>query len=262
MTVMTSLFCRVAVALSVIATALPAQSSRPYFGSGVIRLTLNDTSANPLRKPFDVWVAVPPQQGGSTASGFEAQHRDDNSYYIDGLPDGRVTVRVVCPSLRGGAYDRSFDFVVHRAAPLDTTIDVDHAGCDTRVIRNETRVFSGFYTPGKDESRFVPCAGDSWILPSDSLRSPADSLAIPKWMWEPAAWVTWDPARPGLRERLTWPKIDERDQWGNATYFVRWQGAMTGPGRYGHVGASEFELKVESVVAIEKPTPSSCELRR
>ena len=252
---------RIAIVLSVIATALPAQT-RPFSGPGVIRLTLNDSGASPLSKPFEVWVTVPGQPRTGVGTSFGARHMGDNRYVIEGLPDERVTVRVACPPLKIRAYDRSFEFDVRRAVPLDTTITVDRDGCDPREIRNETRLFSGFYTPGENESRFVPCTGDSWVVPSDSLRTPADSLTLPKWMWEPSAWVSWDATPPGFRERLSWPKIEHRDQWGNATYFVRWRGTMTGPDHYGHMGASEFEFKVDRVVAIEKPTPSSCELKR
>jgi hypothetical protein len=131
--------------------------------------------------------------------------------------------------------------------PIDTSFFVRgerhprHPG-----FRTETRVFSGYYTPGFESSKFVPCANDTWVLTSDSLS---------KHFWEPSAWVTWSKKVKGT---FTWPRDVRPDEYGNPTFFVRWYGSMTGPGRYGHMGVSDFLFKVDSVLAIEMPRKESC----
>ena len=239
-----------------VARQAPAQRS----GSGVIRITLNDTGPNRPAKPFEIYVMVPATSGSRSMFASYQVHGGPDHYVIDGLPDDRVIVRIYCSREGPVGYDREFPFVVRATTPIDTTITVDHVGCDQRAIRTETRVFTGFYTPGFESSRFDPCPNDSWIILSDTAGVPRYSLKdIPKEFeskMAPHAWVTW--AVPKGAKSFSWPKIEKRDAWGNATYFVRWHGTMTGPGNYGHMGVSEFELKVDRLIAIEEPNARSC----
>lgn len=119
-------------------------------------------------------------------------------------------------------------------------------GCDLRPLREVKGVFRGYYTPGFESSEFVPCSTDAWFIPDDSLSVyPFDARN---------AWVTWDAAAV---RRLKWPEV-ARDKYGNSKYYVRWRGTVVGPGRYGHLGVSPFEFRVDTVFELRAPRRKDC----
>lgn len=105
-------------------------------------------------------------------------------------------------------------------------------------------VFSGYYTRGFETSEFVPCPSDNWA-PSDSRGTPYD--------WP--AWVVW--TERSLTRTVTWPPV-ERDRNRNPRYFVRWQGTVDGPGRYGHMGVSSFQFQVDELLEVRAPSATDC----
>ena len=122
---------------------------------------------------------------------------------------------------------------------------VSTVGCDHRPIREVTRTFAGHYTPGFESSEFIPCPGSVWVLPEDSLGTGPSR-----------AWVTW-PLALRTDTSFVWPDAP-KDAWGNSTYYVRWRGTMVGPGRYGHLGGSPFEFRLDTVFEIKRPSPKDC----
>jgi hypothetical protein len=71
----------------------------------------------------------------------------------------------------------------------------------------------------------------------------------------------WKRCGLGSPDDRIWVELDEDDDAKFAesgTYHVRWRGVLEGPGRYGHLGASDYLLLVEGVfeaTLVAKPRP-------
>jgi hypothetical protein len=124
---------------------------------------------------------------------------------------------------------------------------VGTAGCDPRPLRNVSGTFRGYYTPGFESSEFVPCAADAWFLPSDSLQSERYPRR--------RAWARF--RRGSVPDNFKWPRAPE-DDFGNSTYYVHWRGTVIGPGHYGHMGISPFEIHVDRVLTLREPRRGDC----
>jgi hypothetical protein len=156
-------------------------------------------------------------------------------------------VGVDCETVRGESQRLVSDSVVlPSSTPVRRDWVVARFGCDLRPIRRVTRVFRGYYTAGFEESEFVPCASDAWFIPGDSLgHQPYDDRR---------AWAEW---KPGEMQRLRWPRL-KRDEYGSSRYYVRWRATVVGPGQYGHMGVSPFEIHVDSVLELRAPSKRDC----
>jgi hypothetical protein len=173
----------------------------------------------------------------------------DGSYRLDSLPMGAVSVSLFCEIIIGIDQRRRIKTVrVPAATPAAYQVDwsASIAGCDPRPDREVIGTFSGHYSNGFEESGFVPCPADSWVIPADSLdpgRGPA--------------WVDW---RPGHSNRagLVWPAVPG-GIGGVRRYFVTWRGTVVGPGHFGHMGASPFEFLVDSVIGVSPPAAGDCQ---
>jgi hypothetical protein len=61
----------------------------------------------------------------------------------------------------------------------------------------------------------------------------------------------------GAQRGLKWPEVPH-DDWGNARYFVKWHGTVTGPGQYGHMGFSPFVIRIDSVFELRAAQDIDC----
>ena len=241
-------FALVTVCLSASHSIATAQN--PSRG-GAIVVTVKDTSAGSATRPIYVTGSVPMTPGDrSMYRGLLAREISAGRFRIDSLPADSVSIQVSCATVRPGsanAAKASLLFFVHSGESIDTTVVVNHTGCDPRPLRSERRVFTGLYTPGFESSDFLPCANDTWILSSDSLT----------WLpFKPHAWVTWGDYRKV--DGVSFPSGAMRDSYGNPTYFMCWRGIMKGPGSYGHMGVSQFDFAVDSILAIAIEAPAGC----
>jgi hypothetical protein len=235
----------IAIALALAAPPIAAQANSASSPLSAIVLTLRDTSSGPPhRRPFSVGVynfrtAV----GDHRFSGRGGRQIGRYRYRIDSVPVGRATLRLYCQTRTGRGYDAEHELTIAAGRPLDATITVHHAGCDTRPIRTVTGTFSGIYSGGFEVDGFVPCPRDSWVIPSDSVDD------------SPSASVVLTPRGARSGKRLPWPKGLE-DSGGSIDHFVRWRGTVRGPGHYGRV--KPFEITVDSVISHTAPTARSC----
>ena len=55
-----------------------------------------------------------------------------------------------------------------------------------------------------------------------------------------------------------WPQGEEGGEMGATRYFVRWRGRLRGPGFFGHMGGSLYELAVAEVLEIRAPRRGDC----
>jgi hypothetical protein len=168
-------------------------------------------------------------------------------YHVDSLPLGTHRFSASCATIKWMGKLLTSDSVTL----LDSSIvrrdwTVSTTGCDVRPIRRVTGVFRGYYTPGFEASEFVPCESDAWFVPGDSLGAyPYEARR---------AWAT---VAPATMQAIGWPKTT-RDRYGNPRYYVRWRGTVVGPGNYGHMGVSPFDIEVDTIFALREPNQLDC----
>ena len=223
--------------------AIGAQS--PVAETAVLEGVVRDMSGAPMQKAL-VCADIP--RGPSWLTSRCSRTDSTGTYRVDSIATGRRGVSIFCETVRGlgskHIVSDSIDFDDGAGVRRDWA--VSRIGCDPRTIRHVTGIFRGHYSPGFESSEFVPCPADGWFTPGDSLD------------WTPfnnrRAWVEW---APGLIQRLKWPKAPQ-DEYGSSRYYVRWRGTVVGPGRYGHMGVSAFEIRVDSVMELRARGRRDC----
>jgi len=223
-----------------------AAAQSPATAEALIEGTVRDSTGQPVQRTqvcTIIWKsrAVGRALCGSTDS--------TGAYRVDSLPASRLGLAVTCQGVRqfGGRLLASDSIDFPTGARVRRDWIVSRRGCDPRPIRRVTGIFRGHYTPGFESSAFVPCESDGWFLPADSLE--AYSLDSRR------AWATF---QPGVsQQRLEWPDV-EHDRYGNPRYYVRWRGTVVGPGHYGHLGVSPFEIRVDSLLDLRAPNKHDC----
>jgi hypothetical protein len=228
-----------------VAVAAAAQSpgARTTVLQGVVR---DSATGHPMEKT-SVCASVAPR----SAALFTARCGMTDStgaYRVDSIAPPRGIVSVYCETVRGlsGKHLASDSIAFDEGTVIRRDWVVSSVGCDPRHVRRVNKIFRGHYSGGFEQSEFIPCAADAWFIPGDSLD------------WYPfnnrRAWVEW---RSGAADRVAWPRV-KRDEDGYPRYFVRWRGTVVGPGRYGHMGVSAFEIRVDSVLELRAPKPGDC----
>lgn len=226
--------------------AIPQLSAQVTTGRAVLQGTVRDSANNRSVNRAQVCAVLPT---GPAADLIRCTTVDSTaSYRLDSLPAGKWIFVAGCETMGSfGRALRSDSIVVADSAPVRRDWLVTPTGCDPRPLRRVVGTFRGHYTPGFESSAFVPCAADSWVLPGDSLRTRADD--------EPSAWATFGQGAvpPGYNS----PPVPE-DEFGYSRYYVQWRGTVVGPGHYGHLGVSPFEIRVESLLEMRAPQRHDC----
>ena len=208
---------------------------------------MDSVSGTPVQK---AWVCIRLPLKPSVSLSRCSRVDTLGEYVLDSLPLDPIEVTLTCESLRALGKLLAIDTIsaVASAAPRHDWV-VSTSGCDPRPVRRVVGIFRGHYTPGFESSEFVPCPSDAWFLPGDSLDIyPFDARR---------AWATW-PRHYRTDIQVRWPDAP-RDAWGNPRYFIRWRGTVVGPGRYGHLGVSLFEFRVDSILEVRIPAQGDCE---
>jgi hypothetical protein len=148
-------------------------------------------------------------------------------YVLDSLPAGIQALTATCSGL--GERTLAHDTLVV-AEGEEARFDVRTSGsrCNMRPFIVRRGVFEGHYTSGYEESRFRPC--------NDSI----------------IAWA--ELSRAVIESGPEWPKVNGYVR----TYFVRWRGTLRGPWRYGHMGVSAYEIRVDTILAVRRSGRSDC----
>lgn len=166
-------------------------------------------------------------------------------YVVDRLPLVEYRVSIFCPAFRRpfGAQllPEAAEIQIDVAGEQRRDWRVHSAACDHRPLRTITRDFRGHFRSGFEESSFVPCAGDEWVVPGDSvpLRT--------------GAWVEF-----ADDVQLRWPRAPKGDTTSDPAIYVRWHASVVGPAQYGHMGVATFEMTVDKVFETRWPSPSDC----
>jgi hypothetical protein len=154
---------------------------------------------------------------------------------FDSIPPGSHEIELTCDS---GPMFQRIDFGVISLTESDSggmrgIRRVDGSRCDQRPFETSHRVFEGFYTSGFEESSFVECRESHRL----------------------GAWVEFNSHAGGPR-RL--PKTINYAP-GYPMWWVRFLAARSGPSHYGHLGVSEYLLRVDSILEVRRPRRSDCD---
>jgi hypothetical protein len=91
-------------------------------------------------------------------------------------------------------------------------------------------LYRGHYTTGFEASGFGPCGSEeSW-------------------------WVGGHLGPVGAFLRT----LPDSVQRGYPTLYVEWRGVVSAPGRYGHMGLYSRELRVDTVLVVQREAPADC----
>ena len=226
--------------------SLASASSVAAQTTGTVRGTVTDSATGaPI---VGAKVAV-------ICSGCFGRHPTDSlgRYTIERVPVGTYTVEFNCPSrtMLGRALPQQ-RVTVGEDSVSDIAVTVAPGSCYEPPYSELTGVFRGYWTPGFESSKFVQC--------TDSVMGVATTLLPGKRLFSSSAWAALD-AR-AQSQQIHWPSHAPIDEWGNHRYFVIWRGTLKGPGMYGHMGVSEFEMTVDSILAVRAPGPRDCSERR
>jgi hypothetical protein len=118
-------------------------------------------------------------------------------------------------------------------------LSVDTTLCDEPEPFERRGEFAGRWLNGFEESEFTPCVDSTFTkLPLNLF----DERLAPLHAWATIG----DDAFP---RSMKWPETMMRiDKY--PVYFVRWSGVLRGPGRYGHMGVSKYEIVVDRLIEI------------
>lgn len=235
------------LALLVAARAAAAQDTSGV-RVGVVTGVVRDSATQRGARRSSVCITIPAGPGLAYVRCSAVDSA--GAYRIDSLPSMELQLSVACSTIRGlGALLGSA-----RVHPVDSVAIrrdflVGTSGCDPRPVRRVVGTFRGHYYPGFESSDFVPCPADGWFIAGDSLGAYPFS--------QRRAWVEW---LPGVGRGLKWPDAP-RNSYGTRSYYVRWHGTVVGPGSYGHMGVSAFELRVDTLLEVRVPGKRDCEGR-
>lgn len=194
-------------------------------------------------------VSGRPVIGAKVYAAFGRYGREETDsagrYNLAGVRAGEIDFVLHCPS-RTMLGKRLL--ARRMRVPRGTTrlnIQVDAALCDEPPYSERRGEFRGLYWGGFEESSFLLCADSlRGIVASDHNAGKSDIRA----------WVTLTPAA-----RASWDRAATRDTvTGTGFSYVRWRGRLRGPGQYGHLGVSPYEMIVDSVAFVGPGDGASC----
>jgi hypothetical protein len=208
---------------------IAAQTGRTEFAS--LKATVTDSlSGKPLLR-IGIWNI---RRLGPQNSGMRFANSDTSGVVrLDSLPAGvEQFFQVMCDQGRLRSKQLDSLFVVLAAGELrHWIVRTSGAGCDQRPFTVRSGVFEGRWRVGFEESRFVPC--DS-VLPS--------------------AWMEFAPGAQKAPD-VRWPKNLDKYY---PEVFVRVEGQLVGPWRYGHMGVSDYQLTVNRTLTVRRPSKTRC----
>jgi hypothetical protein len=223
---------------------LLAIAGSPQSGAGqvaTVRGTITDSATGqPLSGAFV--AAIRSQRYGRVRSDSAGR------YVLDRIPPGATELEFHCPSATALGWPIEAR-VIRLRTGQDTVVNVRVSRdlCGEPPYSERRGIFRGTYSSGFEHSNFAPC-------PDSALGVP---LPRPNGVgfWS-AIWVRLDSLASQPPQGL-WPTVTP-DSTGHVTFFVRWRGVLRGPGVYGHLGVSAYQLVVDSVYSVRPRNQGSC----
>jgi hypothetical protein len=153
-----------------------------------------------------------------------------------------ATLEINCPTWRLPLGPRIYqEQLILKAANKDTTI-VKRVPTSTCLEKTPVdRECRGHWTTAFEESLFWPCEG--LPMQADSLRPVQRSI--------------WAQMAPHVDARgVKWPEFSEPVE--HATVYIRAAGTLDGPGHYGHLGVSGYQLTIDKIFEVRLSSPNDC----
>ena len=208
-----------------------ACDAQPVFPRGTSRIigTVADSLDTPIirtRICREVVLNRPYGTGILCASPDTSGH-----YILDNLPAGVQVVKATCSgrTILSGKLLAEDTLVLADGEARRFDVRASSAGCDMRAFSVRRGIYEGHYTFGFEESRFQSC--------KDSI----------------SAWVDFAPDVSKSPPR--WPKLNDAYY---PTFFVRWRGTVRGPWHFGHLGVSDYQIVVDSILMVRLPSRTDC----
>ena len=208
----------------------PAHSQTAASGFASLKAVVTDSSARPILR-IVLWNDR--RTGPRTSIGYNAESDTTGVVRLDSIPAGvEQHFQLVCE--QGGLKSKQLDSMTAVLAPGEVRrwfVQASPIGCDQRPFVVREGVFEGRWRYGFEESSFVPC--DSRL---------------------PSAWVAFAPDAQRVTG-LKWPEGLDKYY---PEVFVRFQGRLVGPWRYGHMGVSDYQLTVYRTLEVRRPSDTGC----
>ncbi len=179
------------------------------------------------------------------------RHETDSSgrYAVGRLPNGYWEIEYHCPSLTmlGRALPIRRASVGLKAAEVNVV--VPPGACYEPPYFEQEGVFRGHWTRQFEGDAFSPCNADK----KGGVMLPEMGGIHP---WFARIWptISRSSSAEAQVERWPWPTPKPLDD----TYFVEWRGTLRGPGMYGHMGVSGFEMRVDTILSLRVAGRRDC----
>jgi hypothetical protein len=212
----------------------PASAQEPERRARVIQVQVLDSSTGrPLLRTI-MWE-LRWSKAGHASIARPAQADTNGVLRLDSVLAPQVQIQCVSRAQRfQGHLIADLDSIQMKAASGGDTLrlSIDGEPCDRRELVKEYGSWIGHYVPGFESSDFRICG--------DTGRK----------IWVQFAAGFWD------RRQEKWPEGGDPFY---PRYFVHFRGRLVGPYSYGHLGVSDYELTVDSVVFVRLASPRDCE---
>ena len=167
-------------------------------------------------------------------------------FAFDSVAPGRYRLRVHCTPRISTAHEHLLwedDLKIAADGSRLLNLRVDAGDCDQRPFVAVEGEFRGFFEGGFEYRRFLPCPGPIGGIPP-SLSDVEDPGT-----------VIWANFAPQNMSEL-WPEGEELQ--GFTRWYIRWHGTIRGPDRYGHLGGSPYEARIDTVFLMRRPAAGDC----
>ncbi len=246
---MTRLSAAVGAAILLHVPLVPLSAQGTSDSTGIISGWVIDTSRHvPLER---AWACARRRPSpGPVIMAFCDRPDTSGAFALPRLAVGRYVVYFSCYTDQGSSItlDSAVVDVVARTN-LEATYRTHTSGCDPRPEVIMRGMFRGHYGSGFELSEFTPCPNTAWPSTQDTLSRRDERFT--------RAWVEFTPR---AQQSTVWPR--QRVRRDQVRYYVEWQGMLLGPGHYGHLSSSVYELHVDSVLKVREARRDDCRNRR
>ena len=176
-------------------------------------------------------------------------HTDSTGHFrLDDITWDEVDFDVYCSSQ---ARQGKLLVARHMATPAGTRktlrLLVDGRRCIAPLVHSVVGTFRGHYRTGFEESGFRMCADSASA--NRARRGESGGFS------DDGIWVRFSP--DAARRPFPEPAAPGEGRGAIRQRYVRWTGTLTGPGRYGQMGSSAYEIVVDSVLFVSPTTHAS-----
>ena len=156
-------------------------------------------------------------------------------FVLGGIRPGEVEFELHCPSKTMlGDQLLMRRFRIGAGETLVINVLVDASLCDEPPTSTRVGVFRGAYSWGFEHSRLQVCSEPALGIEPGPHPGLMSDLRV--WVQLPI---------PGAKH-IEWERLKQQ----STNVYFRARGALSGPGKYGHMGVSDYKLVVDSILTV------------